>query len=32
MAAFANAGNQVEMPILEVFLLELEFQLADAWL
>lgn len=32
MAAFANAGNQVEMLILEVFLLELEFQPADAWL
>lgn len=26
MAAFANAGNHVQMSILEVFLLELEFQ------
>jgi len=32
MAAFANAGNEVEMLIPEVFLLELEFQPADAWL
>ena len=32
MAASPNAGNQVEMLILEAFLLELDFQPADAWL
>ena len=32
LAVFANPGNEVEMLILEMFLLELEFQPADAWL
>jgi len=32
LAVFANPGNEVEMLILEMFLLELEFQPASAWL
>lgn len=32
MAAFPRAGKQVEMLILQAFLLELEFLPADAWL
>lgn len=32
MAACANAGNKLEMLILKVLVLELEFQPADSWL
>ena len=32
MAVFANAGNEVEMVILEMVLPELEFERAGAWL
>ena len=32
VAVFANAGNEVEMVILEMFLPELEFERAGAWL
>ena len=32
MAAFANAGNELETLILKVLVLELEFQPADSWL